>query len=106
MIDALKGRLAQLAALNQTITYGDLARELALPPPAIATLAALLEELMEQDAQAGLPFHAALCAGRLGDGMPAMGFFDKVAGLDGALTADPAAFVADQRAALYALYGK
>ena len=47
---------------NQTITYGDLARELALPTPAIQTLSAMLEALMEQDAAAGRPFLAAVLA--------------------------------------------
>jgi hypothetical protein len=104
MIEALKGRLVQLAALGQTISYGDLARELALPPPAIQTLAALLESLMEEDAAMGRPFLAAVMAGRLGDGLPAVGFFEKAAQLDAAMTADPAAFVAQQRAGLYKLY--
>lgn len=104
MIDALRGRLIELAALGQTISYGDLARELALPSPAIQTLTAMLEQLMEDDAAAGRPFLAALCAGRLGDGMPSLGFFEKAAQLDAALTADPDAFVAEQRARLYKLY--
>jgi hypothetical protein len=104
MIAPLEGRLAQLAALNQTITYGDLARELALPAPAIQTLAALLESLMEDDAAKGRPFLAAVMAGRLGDGLPAVGFFEKAAQLDAAMTADPAAFVAQQRADLQKLY--
>jgi len=105
MIEALRARLIPLAATGQTITYGGLAREMALPVPAIQTLTAMLEGLMDEDAAAGRPFLAAVCAGRLGDGMPAMGFFEKAAELDAALTADPAAFVADQRRALQALYG-
>ncbi len=104
MIEKLRGRLANLAALGQTITYGDLARDLALPSPAIQTLTAMLEDLMEQDAAAGRPFLAAVMEGRLGDGLPSLGFFEKAAMLDAALTADPAAFVADQRAALHNLY--
>lgn len=105
MINAMQGRLKQLAALGQTITYGDLARELALPPPAIATLTDMLERLMQEDAAAGRPFLAAVCAGRLGDGMPGLGFFEMAASLDAVTGADPAAYVADQRAALRALYG-
>ena len=100
MIEALRGRLAELAALGQIITYGDLARELDLPAPSIATLATLLETLMEQDAAAGRPFLAAVMAGRLGDGMPSLGFFEKAAELDATLTSDPEAFVLDQRRAL------
>lgn len=104
MIDGLRGRLANLAALGQTITYGDLARDLALPSPAIQTLAALLEALMEQDAAAGRPFLAAVMEGRLGDGLPSLGFFEKAAMLDANMTSDPAAFVQEQRAQLRELY--
>ena len=77
-----------------------LARELDLPH--IATLTAMLETLMEQDAAAGRPFLAAVMAGRLGDGMPSLGFFEKAAELDAALTADPEIFVTEQRRALRA----
>ncbi|MDZ7905961.1 MAG: hypothetical protein U5N55_09480 [Cypionkella sp.] len=105
MIEALKARLMQLAALGQTITYGDLARELSLPSPAIQTLTRVLENLMEEDAAAGRPFLAALLEGRLGDGLPSLGFFEKAALLDAPITADPAAFVAGQRAALAVLHG-
>ncbi len=101
-MEKLKARLAGLAALGQTITYGDLARELALPSPAIQTLTTLLEALMEQDAAAGRPFLAAVLEGRLGDGLPSLGFFEKAAELDSNVTSDPAAFVADQRARLRA----
>ena len=106
MIEVLRGRLAELAALGQTITYGDLARELALSTPAIQTLTAMLENLMEQDAAAGRPFLAAMLEGRLGDGLPALGFFEKAAELDANLTADPAEFVAQQRAELHNFYEK
>ena len=105
MIKGLQGRLIQLAALGQTISYGDLARELALPAPAIATLTQMLENLMEADAAANRPFLAAVMAGRLGDGMPSLGFFEKAAELDANITADPDAFVTAQRAGLMALYG-
>lgn len=105
-MEKLKARLAELAALGQTITYGDLAREMALPTPAIQTLTIMLENLMDQDAAAGRPFLAAVLEGRLGDGLPSLGFFEKAAELDANLTSDPAAFVADQRAALHHLYAK
>lgn len=106
MMDALKGRLVDMAAHGQTITYGDLARDLALPAPTIATLTQMLEVLMEQDAAAGRPFLAAVMAGRLGDGLPSLGFFEKAALLDANITADPAAFVTGQRAALWAFYAE
>lgn len=105
-MEKLKARLAQLAAQAQTITYGDLARELALPTPAIQTLSGMLEALMEQDAAAGRPFLAAVLEGRLGDGLPSLGFFEKAAELDAVATSEPAAFVAEQRALLQRLYTK
>lgn len=104
MIHAVQARLVELAALGKTISYGDLARDLNLPAPSIATLTAMLETLMEQDAAAGRPFLAAMMEGRLGDGMPSLGFFDKAAELDAVLTSDPMAFVNEQRADLHKLY--
>ena len=81
MIDDLAARLADLAALNQTITYGALARDLGLTGPAtIAHLTDALEALMEQDAAAGHPLRAALVTAR-GSPLPAPGFFDKAAAL-------------------------
>jgi hypothetical protein len=98
----LEARLAELAALGQTITYGVLARDLGLR---IGDLTAALEALMEQDAAAERPFRAVLCSGRLGNGQPAPGFFLKAAELGRisphALPADQAAFVAGERAALF-----
>ena len=103
MIDPLQVRLAQLAALGQTITYGALARDLTIPSPgAIAKLTAQLEALMDQDAAANRPLRAALCAGRLAGGMPAQGFFAKAAALGVFDGNDPAEFVQRQRATLYA----
>ncbi|MFN3970840.1 MAG: hypothetical protein ACK4L4_05625 [Gemmobacter sp.] len=94
----LEARLAALAATGGTVTYGALARELGWR---MGDLTAALESLMEADVAVARPLRAALCEGRLSQGMPAQGFFLKAAelGLD---VADPAAFVADQRARLYA----
>ncbi len=105
MMDRLALRLTELAAAGQTITYGDLARELDLPAPSISTLTAMLETLMEQDAAAGRPFLAAVLEGRLGDGMPSLGFFEKAAELDAVLTSDPVVFVTEQRADRHKLCG-
>ena len=105
-MEKLRARLKGLAALGQTITYGELAREMALPTPAIQTLTFMLEDLMEQDAAASRPFLATVLEGRLGDGMPSLGFFEKAAELDANLTSDPAEFVAQQRAALHKFYIK
>ncbi|WP_128516766.1 hypothetical protein [Tabrizicola thermarum] len=75
----LEDRLAALAAAGETISYGDLARELGLR---MADLTARLETLMETDAAAGQPFRAALLRQRLSPlGHPAPGFFAKAAAL-------------------------
>ncbi len=93
-----------LAAQRQTVTYGALARELAIPGPgAIARLTAMLETLMEEDEALGRPFRAVLCAGRLSNGMPAAGFFDKARALGRYDGEDPAGFCAAERAALFQL---
>ncbi|MFN3280139.1 MAG: hypothetical protein ACK40I_00470 [Tabrizicola sp.] len=94
----LEARLAALAAARQTITYGELARDLGLR---MADLTARLETLMEEDAAAGRPFRAALLRQRLSPyQLPAPGFFLKAAAL-GHPTDDPGAFVRSQRRALH-----
>ena len=56
MIDGLAARLAELARLKQTTTYGALARDLGLTGPAtIARLTSALEALMEEDAGMARP---------------------------------------------------
>ena len=96
MIDGLTARLAELAALNQTTTYGQLARDLNLTGPAtIARLTTALETLMERDAAAGHPLRAALLTAK-NSRLPAPGFFAKATEL-GLSCADPATFIADQR---------
>jgi hypothetical protein len=53
----LRARLENLAAHNQTITYGTLAGDLGLTAPgSIAVLTVMLETLMEQDASLGRAF--------------------------------------------------
>jgi hypothetical protein len=94
----LEDRLAALAAVGATITYGELARDLGLR---MAELTCQLEALMEHDAAAGKPFRAALLRQRLSpENLPAPGFFQKAAAL-GHATDDPAAFTADQRRRLH-----
>jgi hypothetical protein len=92
----LEARLAALAVAGETITYGELARELGLR---MADLTSQLETLMEADAREGKPFRAALLRQRLSpDGLPAPGFFQKAAEL-GHQTFDPAAFTKAHREA-------
>ncbi len=102
MIPTLTARLSELAALNQTVTYGKLARDLGLTGPAtIARLTTALETLMEEDAAQNHPFRAALLSGRLAKDLPAQGFFDKATALDRYHGEDPAQYVAEERAALH-----
>ncbi|NBE08842.1 hypothetical protein [Paragemmobacter ruber] len=93
---SLEARLDALAASGGTITYGALARDLGWR---VADLTAALERLMEEDAAAGRLQRAALLEGRLSNGMPAPGFFLKLAEL-GHTPADPAAYVAETRTRL------
>lgn len=94
----LEIRLAALAAAGETITYGELARELGLR---MADLTSTLEALMAADAREGRPFRAALLRQRLSpDHLPAPGFFLKAAAL-GHPTDDPAAFAQSERQALH-----
>lgn len=92
----LEARLAELAAAGQTITYGALAAELGLR---IGDLTAALEALMEQDTALGRPQRAALCEARLGNGLPARGFFDKAAAL-GIVITDAQIYITETRQAL------
>lgn len=94
----LEARLAELAAARQLVTYGALARDLGLR---IGVLTAALEALMAVDAAGNRPLRATLCEGKLSQGLPAPGFFQKCAelGLD---VGDPVAFVAQHRGRLFA----
>ncbi len=104
MIPGLDLRLAQLAAHNQTATYGQLARDLGLTGAAtIARLTEALEALMDEDAKLNLPFRAALLSGRLNQNLPAQGFFDKARALGRYTGEEPNGYVADERASLHAL---
>jgi hypothetical protein len=99
----LEARLAALAAAGETATYGQLARELGLR---MGELTFALEMLMAEDAAAGRPLRAALLHQRLSpDRLPAPGFFQTAAAL-GLAFPDPAAFVADQRRALFAAHSR
>jgi hypothetical protein len=73
----LRTYLQNMAAADLTITYGGLARLLGLSPPnTIHQITVALERLMEEDAEAGRPFLAALVLSKARGGMPAAGFFD------------------------------
>jgi hypothetical protein len=100
MHEALAARLRAVAAAGGTVGYGALARELGCK---VAEVTAALEALMAEEAAAGRPFLAAVCAGRLAGGLPAAGFFAAAQAL-GVRVDDPAAFVRQQRAALQTMY--
>lgn len=103
MIPSLAARLADLAARQDTTTYGALAADLGLTGPGtIARLTTALEALMEEDAAQGRPFRAALVTAR-GSDLPARGFFEKAAAL-GRGAPDPAAFIRAERQALQTTY--
>lgn len=93
----LDARLAALAARGEVVSYGALAADLGWR---MAELTAALEATMEADTAAGRPLRAAICRAKVGEGLPARGFFDKAAALGHDL-GDPAAFVAQQRAGLF-----
>ena len=94
-----------LQIADKPIYYGALARDLDVPGPgAIAKVTAALEALMQADFDAGRPFVAAMCEGKLSGGLPALGFFQMAQALGryGGPVAGPeaVAFVAHQRALL------
>lgn len=102
----LAAALEDLAARQETLGYGALARQLAIPGPgSINRLTEALEAMMAEDAAAGRPLRAALCEGRLAGGLPAPGFFAAARALglyDGADAGPEAeAFVSAQRRALF-----
>ena len=104
MIAELPARLADLAALIQSTTYGALARELGLTGPAtIARLTTALEALMEADAAQNSPFRAALVTAR-GSSLPAQGFFQRAAELGRDTGGDAVAFVTAERRALFSIH--
>ena len=87
--DLLRANLRMVAALGATITYHEAARGIGLTPPhLIHSVTTLLEELMEEDAANGHPFIAALVVSRVGDGVPAPGFFEAATRL-GRFTGEP-----------------
>ncbi len=99
MKSALESRLAAVAAAGETVTYGELAKELGLR---MGDLTAQLEALMEEDAAEGKPFRAALLCQRLSpERLPAPGFFDKARSL-GCVIEDAVGFVAEHRRRLRA----
>lgn len=81
-LEALARLLNRQAAMGQTLTYRDATLALGLEPPnTIHQLVMLLEELMQQDAEAERPLRASLVVSRTRNGRPAPGFFDRAQAL-------------------------
>lgn len=73
---ALSAYLDELARERRTATYQEAVLALGLQPPqTIHRLAIALEANMSEDAAAGRPLRAASVVSRVGDGLPARGFF-------------------------------
>ncbi len=80
---ALSVYLDSLAREGRTVTYQEAALALGLEPPqTIHRLALALEASMSEDAAAGRPLRAASIVSRVGDGLPARGFFAHARALD------------------------
>ena len=77
--EQLRTCLQNMAAAGLTITYGGLARLLELSPPnTIHQITVALERLMEEDAQVGRPFIAALVLSKARRGLPRLrALFDR-----------------------------
>src|SRR5690606_20506902 len=87
--DCLRKVLLEQARAGSLMTYRQLAERLSLRPPGtIRRVAEALEILMTEDASAGRPLVAAFCVSRLGEGLPARGFFLKARDL-GLFSGDP-----------------
>lgn len=103
MKNRLIARLAQLAAQQQTISYGALAVELEIQGPgAIAQLTGVLETLIIEDVLANKPVRACLVVGRLNDGLPARGFFETLARCNVSIDCPYVTWIALERQKLFA----
>lgn len=76
MMAELEALLVAAARTRRVMTYAEVARALAIPPPhTIHKAALLIEELMRCHAAAGAPQWASLVISRARGGLPAPGFF-------------------------------
>ena len=84
--------LAILAEKAELMSYDALATQAAVPAPhRIHKLTTYLELLIEDDIKKGAPIKAAVIISKV-RGIPAPGFFDKIAACDVAITTDPSLF--------------
>ena len=74
--DRARAYLKGLARERETTTYRHLAQALDLRPPnTIHQVTKVLEDLMREDHESGVPVLAALVASKVRNGLPAPGFF-------------------------------
>jgi hypothetical protein len=78
---ALLGELADAQRQRHLVTYRALIERLALPSPAMQTLAAALEHLAALDARAERPLRSALVISQGASRLPRTGFFECVSRL-------------------------
>ena len=84
--------LTMLAEKAQLMSYDELATSVEVPAPhRIHKLTTYLESLIEEDVQKGVPIRAAVIISKV-RGIPAPGFFDKIAASGVAITTDPRIF--------------
>lgn len=82
LADRIRAYLGERAGEGAVITYGQLARALAVPAPgSIRKVTEALETTMTEDARAGRPFIAACVVARGAAARPAPGFFAHARGL-------------------------
>lgn len=76
-VPRLREILNEAASRGETITYRELAESLNLKPPGvIRRVAAVLEQTMEEDAEAGRPFAATMVVSQT-EGLPRRGYFQR-----------------------------
>ena len=76
MTQELRAALISLAREGRSVTYGDLAARVPVPPPhRIHRLTLALEGLVREDHAAGRPLIAALAVSKVGAAIPGRGFF-------------------------------
>ncbi|MFP4335712.1 MAG: hypothetical protein ACOC0Q_00485 [Wenzhouxiangella sp.] len=93
LLARMRSVLDDHARRGQTLTYLELADAVAMPgPQRIHRATRLLERLMKEDAETGRPLRSALVVSRVGNGLPAAGFFDRARRLGLFDGEDPSAF--------------
>lgn len=102
----LRAVLEQARLERRTVTYLQAADAVGIEPPQrIHKLSRLVEILLKEDVEAGMPPLAALVVSRIRGGLPAPGFFDRAARLGIFEGVDPARFHSELLSSLYGSNG-